>query len=198
MNKNASGMDRAEDRTRIIDVLLNDIQNEVMSNNDLKWGHKYGIKKTGLQSLNLDGILVESFLLGVWKGLGLYYAELELKRLKEDTIEDDSILNIESKLTPRNQLALIKSLGILEHLSSRYNIVNEPTKLVKLVAEILGVDISNGKNPSFVADLNYLIRGNEMKGPSSKAAKKKIEGLLHSIGLTRVDLSPKINEKTRR
>ena len=194
MNKNASGMDRAEDRTRIIDVLLNDIQNDVMGNNDLKWGYKYGIKKTGLESLNLDGIYVESVLLGVGKGLGLYYAELELKKVGEESKEEEFVLNIKTGFSEGYRLVLMEELGIIEYLKTRSEIpFNEPGRLIRVLGELMGIDVSPQKNRSFVASVKHLLSGNvEGKGPSNPTSRRDVAAFLTKLN---IPLNPKVKNK---
>jgi hypothetical protein len=188
MNKNASGIDRAENRTRTIEVLLNDIQDELKGNNDHRWGYKYGIKKTGLDSLNLVSHEIDSMMAGIGKGLGLYYAELKLKRLQKDNSEEEIILDVKGDFNIGYKLVLLEQLGFIKYIESNFDVMYQKGKVVKLLGELLGVDVSNGKNPSFKASVNYLIDKNEKQGPSNKKSRDKVNGFLQSIGM-----SPTIN-----
>jgi len=188
MKNNASGMDRVEDMTRTIEVLLNDIEDELKGNNYRKLGYKYGIKKTGLDSLNLESSEVDSFMAEIGKGLGLYYAELKLKRLQKDNSEEEIILDVKGDFNIGYKLVLLEQLGFIKYIESNFDVMYQKGKVVKLLGELLGVDVSNGKNPSFKASVNYLIDKNEKQGPSNKKSRDKVNGFLQSIGM-----SPTIN-----
>jgi hypothetical protein len=187
MDMNASGINKAEDRDRAIEVLLNDIQNEVMANSDKNFGYKYGIKKAGLDSLDLyelylDGFNIVSVMTGVGEGLGLYYAELELKRLQESDKEEQSILNIETDFTIGYRLVLLEKIGILEHLKEKYDLpFNQPTKMVRLLAEIMGVKKSSPEYKSFNIYVKMLLNGED--GPKNKTSKNDVEVFLKQLGL---------------
>jgi hypothetical protein len=188
MKNNASGMDRVEDMTRTIEVLLNDIEDELKGNNYRKLGYKYGIKKTGLDSLNLESSEVDSFMAEIGKGLGLYYAELKLKRLQKDNSEEEIILDVKGDFNIGYKLVLLEQLGFIKYIESNFDVMYQKGKVVKLLGELLGVDVSNGKNTSFKASVNYLIDKNEKQGPSNKKSRDKVNGFLQSIGM-----SPTIN-----
>jgi hypothetical protein len=53
------------------------------------------------------------------------------------------------------------------------------------LGELLGVDVDKGKNRSFVASVNYLIDKNEEQGPSNPTSRKRVNGFLESIGMSR-------------
>ena len=198
MDKNASGMDRAENRTLTIEVLLNDIQDELnKGNNDLRWGYKYGIKKAGLDCFNDDSFIKESMMAGIGKGLGLYYAELELKKLQKDNSEEEIILDVKGDFKINYKLVLLEQLGFIKYIESNFDVINQKAKVVKLLAELLGVDVSNGKNASFRASVNYLIGKNEKQGPSNKKSRDEVNGFLQSIGMTPT-INPILTTKSKK
>lgn len=184
MDKNAFGMDMAEDKTRTIGILLYDIENEVMGNNDLKWGYNYGIKKTGLHSINLDVLNIESLMAAIGKGLGLYYAELELEKLKHESVDEESILDIKTNFSEGYRLVLLEELGIISYIMDRYEIPsNQPTKLSKVLAEIMGIDTTSARNRSFLSSVKHLLNKDEEKGPSNQTSRRQVEAFLTKIGI---------------
>lgn len=184
MDKNASGVNKAEDRTRTLGVLLNDIQNEVKGNDGLKRGYEYGIKKTGFDSINLESFDVNSFMSEIGKGLGLYYAELELKKLQEESKEEKSVLDIKIEYTDGYRLVLLEQLGIIEHLMTKYKIPNnQPILLTKLLGEIMGVDIASPKNKKFRPYVKNILSNNEKKGPKNPTSTKEVNAFLTKLGI---------------
>jgi hypothetical protein len=124
----------------------------------------------------------------IGKGLGLYYAELKLKRLQKDNSEEEIILDVKGDFNIGYKLVLLEQLGFIKYIESNFDVMYQKGKVVKLLGELLGVDVSNGKNTSFKASVNYLIDKNEKQGPSNKKSRDKVNGFLQSIGM-----SPTIN-----
>ena len=191
MANNASGMDRAEDRTRTIEVLLNDIQNEVMLKSDYKFGYKYGIKKTGLDSLDLNGFNIVSVMTGVGEGLGLYYAELELKKLQEDSKEEEikeDFPNLDL-LTNRQKLTLAMELGLIGHLRREFDWVNhKKSNLGNLLCLLFGINLNSESAGALIKDITKMDSGDPTKSPINSKNLEATHKQLAALGFNTEDL----------
>lgn len=194
LDDNASGMDRVEDRNRTIGVLLDDIKGKVNDNDDHKRGYEYGIKKTGLDSINFESFEIESIMAETGKGLGLYYAELELNKLEGKSKEEEFVLNIKTDFSEGYRLVLMEELGIIEYLKKRCEIpFNEPGRLIKVLGELMGIDVSPQKNTSFVASAKHLLNGDvEGKGPSNPKSRRAVAAFLTKLN---IPLSPNMKNR---
>jgi hypothetical protein len=191
MDNNASGMDRAEDRTRTIEVLLNDIQNELKVKDDLKWGYKYGIKKTGLGSLELERFNIVSLMTGVARGLGLYYAELELKRLQEDSKEEEikeDFPNLDL-LTNRQKLTLAMELGLIGHLRREFDWVNhKKSNLGNLLCLLFGINLNSESAYAMIKEITKMDSGDPNRSPINSKNLKATHKQLAALGFNTKDL----------
>lgn len=191
LDKNASGMVKAENRTRTIEVLLNDIKDELKGNNDLRWGYKYGIKKTGLDSLNLVSIHTETMMAEIGKGLGLYYAELELNKLQEENKEEEikeDFPNLDL-LTDRQKLTLAKELGLIYYLRMEFDWVNhKKSNLGNLLCLLFGINLNSEKAEAMIKDITKMDSSDGTKSPINSKNLETIRKQLAVLGFNTKDL----------
>lgn len=191
MNKNASGVNKAEDRTRTIGVLLNDIQNEVKGNDGLKRGYEYGIKKTGLDSINLESFDVNSFMSEIGKGLGLYYAELELKKLQEEKKEEEikeDFPNLDL-LTNRQKLTLVSELGLIYYLRMEFDWVKyKKSNLGNLLCLLFGINLNSESADAMIKDINKMDSADPTRSPINSKNLEATHKQLVALGFNTKDL----------
>lgn len=196
MDKNASEMDIVDDRNRTIEVLLKDIQDEVNGKKDRIRGYNYGIKKTGLDSLNLESFNVDSFMSEIGKGLGLYYAELKLKKLQEESKEveiKEDFPNLEL-LTNRQKLTLAKELGVISHLRNEFNWVShKKSNLGNLLCLLFGINLNSKDADDIKKDITKMDSGDPTRSPINSKNIEAIHKQLHVLGF-----NPKDLEKVRK
>ena len=180
-----ANIDEAPDKARAANILLEEIESAIKSNYIMKRGHDYAITRSGLDWINKSPLSEDHSerLFDWYRGLGYYYVEEELKKFQGDKFEEDAILDTKADFSVGYRLVLLVELGIIKHLQGSYDVQNQPVKIVKVLAEILGIDVSNGKNRSFVASVNHLLNNNIEQGPLNPTSKARVEGFLKEIKL---------------
>lgn len=179
-------LDKVADKGKAITQLREGLIKEVKGNYKFEQGYNSGITQTGLDWIN-GGAITNDLRpqLNDWaKGLGLYYAEGRLNEIKGKTAEDDDILNVEGDFSIGYRLVLAEQVGILEHLMRKYKIpINQPTKLAKLLGEIMGIDISSEKNKLFIPYVKNILADNQKAGPKNPTSLSEVNGFLTKLRL---------------
>lgn len=194
---NLKNLDKTPDKKKAIKKHLENLSEMVSKNPEAKKGYDYAITRSGLGWVNNADLSFDCrATLNHWaRGLGYYYAETELKKMQDEIEEEKSILDIKTDFTPGYRLVLLEQLGIIDFLQSKYNTLNEPGKIVKVLAEVMGMDASK-KN--FYDMAYHCIRGNTEKGPSTKRAKDRVDKFIAEVGLVDFGNQETAKKKTRR
>lgn len=132
----------APNKVKFLGDSLCQIRNNSESNSNIKYGYEMGSLAKGLDWIHWDqNIDWSENLRPYYEGLAYYMLEQWLNGLKEETSVDEDWIGDEEKLSIAVLVALVKQIGLIEHLYEKFPRLNNNKKnLAYLLSKICRVD----------------------------------------------------------